>query len=73
MTARRLPDRRRGGSGPVCRQRRIDELSREAERGTPVFFESLFADEREAKVLAGLQARFNLVQRAPYFFQLLPR
>jgi hypothetical protein len=52
---------------------RMEELAREVARGTPVFLESLFADQREDKVLAELQARFNLVQRAPYFFQLLPR
>jgi hypothetical protein len=33
----------------------------------------MFADEREAKPLADLHAHFNLVQRAPYFYQLLPR
>ena len=52
---------------------RMEELAREVARGTPVFLESLFADQREDKVLAELQARFNLVQRAPYFFELLPR
>jgi len=52
---------------------RMDELVSEAAGGTPVFLESMFADGREAKTLAELQARFNLVQRAPYFFQLLPR
>jgi hypothetical protein len=52
---------------------RMEELAREVARGTPVFLESLFADRREDKVLAELQARFNPVQRAPYFFQLLPR
>lgn len=52
---------------------RMDELVSEAARGTPVFLESMFADAREAKVLADLQARFNLVQRAPYLYQLLPR
>lgn len=52
---------------------RMDELASEVARGTPVFFESMFADEREAKPLADLQAHFNLVQRAPYFYQLLPR
>lgn len=52
---------------------RMDELAREVASGTPVFLESLFADGREAPVLAELHARFNLVQRAPHFFQLLPR
>ena len=52
---------------------RMDELAQEVARGTPVFLESMFADSREARVLADLQARFNLVQRAPYLFQLLPR
>jgi hypothetical protein len=52
---------------------RMDELAQEVASGTPVFLESLFVDGREAPVLAELQARFNLDQRAPYFFQLLPR
>jgi len=52
---------------------RMDELVSEAVRGTPVFLESTFVDEREAKMMADLQLRFNLVQRAPYFYQLLPR
>jgi hypothetical protein len=51
----------------------MDELAAEVARGKPVFFESMFADEREAKPLADLHAHFNLVQRAPYFYQLLPR
>jgi hypothetical protein len=52
---------------------RMDELVSEAARGTPVFFESMFADGREASALADLQAHFNLVQRAPYLYELLPR
>ena len=52
---------------------RLDELVQEAARGVPVFLESTFTDAREARVLAELQARFNFVQRAPYFYQLLPR
>jgi 4-amino-4-deoxy-L-arabinose transferase-like glycosyltransferase len=52
---------------------RMDELASEAARGTPIFFESTFVDEREAKALADLQAHFNLVQRAPYLYELLPR
>jgi 4-amino-4-deoxy-L-arabinose transferase-like glycosyltransferase len=51
----------------------MDELAREVASGTPVFLESLYVDGREAPVLAELQRRFNLVQRAPYLFQLLPR
>jgi len=51
----------------------MDELAAEVARGKPVFFESMFADEREAKPLADLHAHFNLVQRAPYLYQLLPR
>jgi 4-amino-4-deoxy-L-arabinose transferase-like glycosyltransferase len=49
---------------------RMDELAKEVARGTPVFFESTFVDEEEAKVVAELQAHFNLVQRAPYLYQL---
>ena len=49
---------------------RMDALAVEVARGTPVFFESSFADENEAKVLADLQARFKLVQRVPYLYQL---
>ena len=52
---------------------RMDELAREVASGTPVFLESLFVDPREAPVLDHLQTRFNLVKRAPYFYQLLPR
>jgi len=52
---------------------RMDELASEVARGTPVFFESNFADESEAKVLAELQARFKLVQRVPYLYQLQSR
>jgi 4-amino-4-deoxy-L-arabinose transferase-like glycosyltransferase len=49
---------------------RMDELAREIARGTPVFFESTAVYENEAKVVAELQARFNLVQRAPRLYQL---
>ena len=49
---------------------RMDELSTEVAGGTPVFFESSFAHENEAKVLAELQARFKLVQCVPYLYQL---
>jgi hypothetical protein len=49
---------------------RMDELSTEVAGGTPVFFESSFAHENEAKGLAELQARFKLVQRVPYLYQL---
>jgi 4-amino-4-deoxy-L-arabinose transferase-like glycosyltransferase len=52
---------------------RMDELAQELARGTPVFLESLYTDEREARALAELHARFKVVQRAPYFFELLPR
>jgi 4-amino-4-deoxy-L-arabinose transferase-like glycosyltransferase len=52
---------------------RMDELVREVASGTPVFLESLYVDGREASVITELQARFNLVQRAPHFFELLPR
>jgi 4-amino-4-deoxy-L-arabinose transferase-like glycosyltransferase len=52
---------------------RMDELVTEVARGTPVFFESSFADENEAKVLAELQAHFKLVQRVPYLYQLQSR
>ena len=52
---------------------RMEELAQEVARGTPVFLESSFTGKREARVLAELQARFNVVQRAPYFSQLLPR
>jgi 4-amino-4-deoxy-L-arabinose transferase-like glycosyltransferase len=52
---------------------RLEELVHEAARGTPLFFESMFADQHEAPVLAELRARFDLVQRAPYFYQLVPR
>ena len=47
---------------------RMDELAMEVARGTPVFFESSFVDENEAKVLAELQAHFKLVQRVPYLW-----
>jgi hypothetical protein len=49
---------------------RMDELAMEVARGTPVFFESTFVDEKEAKVVAELQAHFTLVLRAPYLYQL---
>jgi 4-amino-4-deoxy-L-arabinose transferase-like glycosyltransferase len=49
---------------------RMDELALEVARGTPVFFESTFVDENEAKVLAELQAHFKLVQRVPYLYEL---
>jgi 4-amino-4-deoxy-L-arabinose transferase-like glycosyltransferase len=52
---------------------RMDELVLEVARGTPVFFESTFVDGGDAPLADGLQARFNLVPRAPYFFQLQPR
>ena len=49
---------------------RMDELALEVARGTPVFFESTFVDENEAKVLAELQTHFKLVQRVPYLYEL---
>lgn len=52
---------------------RMDELATEVAAGTPVFFESSFADESEAKVLAELQAHFKLVQRVPCLYQLQSR
>lgn len=52
---------------------RMDELAREVAAGTPVFFESSFMDQSEAKVLAELQAHFKLVQRVPYLYQLQSR
>ena len=51
---------------------RMDELAMEIARGTPVFLESAFADE-ETKAVADLQAHFNLIQRAPYLYQLQSR
>jgi hypothetical protein len=50
---------------------RMDELVLEVARGTPVFFESTFANENDAKVLADLQTHFKLVQRVPYLYELL--
>jgi len=52
---------------------RMAELAAEVASGTPVFFESSFVDESEAKVLAELQAHFKLVQRVPYLYELQPR
>ena len=52
---------------------RLDELAQEVAGGTPVYLESTFVDAREARVLTDLQTRFNLLQRAPFFYQLLPR
>jgi hypothetical protein len=49
---------------------RMKELTTEVAHDTPVFFDSSFADESEAKVLAELQAHFKLVQRVPYLYQL---
>ena len=49
---------------------RMDELAIEVARGTPVFFESTAVYENEAKVVAELKAHFNLIQRAPYLYQL---
>ena len=51
---------------------RMDELVAEVARGTPVFFESSSVGENEAKVVAGLRARFNLVHRATDLYQLQP-
>jgi hypothetical protein len=48
----------------------IDELAMEVARGTPVFFETLFVDYSEPKLLAKLEARFKFVQRAPYLYEL---
>ena len=52
---------------------RIDELAQEVDRGTPLFLESMFIAETEATLMVHLQDRFNLVQRAPHLYQLLPR
>jgi 4-amino-4-deoxy-L-arabinose transferase-like glycosyltransferase len=49
---------------------RMNELVMEIARGTPVFFESTFVFEYEADVVAELRAHFNLVERAPYLYQL---
>jgi 4-amino-4-deoxy-L-arabinose transferase-like glycosyltransferase len=51
----------------------MDELATEVARGTPVFFESTFVDEDETEVAAALQARFNLVKRATFLYQLESR
>lgn len=52
---------------------RMDELAMEVARGTPVFLESTSVPENEQKVVAELQAHFNLVERAPYLYQLQSR
>ena len=49
---------------------RMNALAAEVAHGTPVFFDSSFVDESEAKILAALQAHFKLVQRVPYLYQL---
>lgn len=49
---------------------RMDELAKEVARGTPVFFASSGVYENEALVVAELHAHFNLVERAPYLYQL---
>jgi hypothetical protein len=48
----------------------MDELAMEVARGTPVFFESTPVYEKEAKVVAELDAHFNLVKRAPNLYEL---
>jgi hypothetical protein len=52
---------------------RMDELAKEVALGTPVFFESTFVDESEAKAVAELHAHFKLVRRAPFLYQLESR
>jgi hypothetical protein len=52
---------------------RMDALATEVAHGTPVFFDSSFVDESEAKVLAELQTHFKLLQRVPYLYQLQSR
>jgi hypothetical protein len=49
---------------------RMNELAMEVARGTPIFFASSGVYENEAPVVAELHARFNLVERAPYLYQL---
>jgi hypothetical protein len=49
---------------------RMDELAIEVARGTPVFFETLFVDYSEPKLLAEMEARFKYVKRAPYLYEL---
>jgi 4-amino-4-deoxy-L-arabinose transferase-like glycosyltransferase len=49
---------------------RMNELAMEVARGTPVFFASSGVYENEAPVVAELHAHFNLVERAPYLYQL---
>jgi 4-amino-4-deoxy-L-arabinose transferase-like glycosyltransferase len=49
---------------------RMNALAAEVAQGTPVFFDSSFVDESEAKILAALQAHFKLIQRVPYLYEL---
>jgi len=51
---------------------RMDELASALGRGSPIFFESMFADPQDA-VVVELRTRFNLIQRAPFLYELLPR
>ncbi len=51
---------------------RMDELASALARSLPIFFESMFADPQDP-VVAELRTRFNLVQRAPFLYELLPR
>ena len=55
---------------PFVASERLNDLVREEANGIPIFFESSFVDQSEAKVLAELQTRFKLIYRASGLYQL---
>ena len=57
---------------PFVASERLNDLAREATNGTPIFFESSYVDQSEAKVLAALQTRFKMIHRASCLYQLQP-
>ena len=72
----RCPGLIRGGAEEAVRfvaAEQLDAIGAEIARRRPVFLETSSVGPAEAKVLASLQDRFNLVMRAPYLFELQPR
>jgi 4-amino-4-deoxy-L-arabinose transferase-like glycosyltransferase len=51
----------------------MDKLATAVARGTPVFLESAFVVPRDVHVIDELKARFELVERGPYLYQLQSR
>jgi 4-amino-4-deoxy-L-arabinose transferase-like glycosyltransferase len=69
----RLRDLVRGGSREAVQfvaSEQLDAIVAQAAAGTPVFLDSTFVAEYDVPVVSQLEKRFNLVQRAPFLYEL---